>query len=182
MRRSLAASVGTLVIAGFTGAPANAAGQSEEIATVMSEPVTVALVDQLPSLGGRAPDAYDAVIIRRVDAGDVILLPKNKADGELLDAATRTLLRFRAQQAMRSDRRGQYRSQAVADIKIGVRNTKATKQWADQHIAKAQKVIDRLNAASTTRQIPGIGTMKAVRFNPPRPRPPSEQPPSEQQD
>jgi hypothetical protein len=68
----------------------------------------------------------------------------------------------------------------VADIRIGVRKTRAAKQWADHHVPRAQKVIDRLNATSTTRLIPGVGRIKAVRFNPPRPRPPGDGTPRRQ--
>ena len=79
-------------------------GQAPKQSPVHPVRVTVALVDRLPPLR----QEYPAVILRHAGGGDLILLPRATASGELLDAAVRSLLLARAAQGnFPSTHRGQ---------------------------------------------------------------------------
>lgn len=150
-----------------SAAHATIAAQSTGTAPVASRPgaVTAVLVDSLPVLrGGRE---YGAVILRRAGAtpGDVVLLPRATASGELLDAAVRTLLHARAQQG---DRPVAYRGQTFRTLTIGVRPNTASGMWAARQVPLAQRIVDRL-ASTSPRAIAGVGTVPAVDFYPPQP-------------
>src|SRR5262245_6370204 len=102
---------------GLAGIIGSAQAQNSNAWKTLTEPATVALVETLPQLGD-AGRAYQALIIRRRDTGDVILLPQSTASGELLDLATRTLLKVRTQQLAQGDGAGTYRGQLVDEITI----------------------------------------------------------------
>lgn len=124
--------------------------------------VTVALVDRLPPLR----QEYPAVILRRAGGGDLILLPRATASGELLDAAVRTLLQARAAQG---DRPSTHRGQPFRTLTLGVRPASAPQGWAERYTPLAQKLVDQLRAAPA-RPIEGIGSVPALDFFPPNPR------------
>lgn len=123
---------------------------------------TVALVDRLPPLR----QEYPAMILRRAGGGDVILLPRATATGELLDAAVRTLLLARAAQGSRPST---HRGRPFETLTLGVRPAKAPQSWAERYTPLAQRLVDQLRAAPP-RPIEGIGSVPALDFFPPNPR------------
>lgn len=136
--------------------------QNSASAVSRSIPVTVALVDKLPQLN----QEYAAVIMRVVDPHphDVILLSRATASGELLDAATRTLLHARS---LQGERPRVYKGRGFRTLTIGVRANHPSAEWARKEIPLAQRVVDRLRGAPG-RTINGVGTVPAIDFYPPR--------------
>lgn len=128
-------------------------------------PVTVVLVDSLPQL--RAVHNYVAVISRRptADPSDVIMLPRDAASGQALDAAVRTLLSARA---THGDQPSHYRTRAVQEITIGVRTSQPGQEWARRYAELSQRIVDSLRRAPR-QHIRGIGNVPALRFSPPMP-------------
>jgi hypothetical protein len=128
------------------------------------EPATVALVDQLPPL----PKEYAAVILRRADGTqhDMILLPRATATAEVLDAATRVLLRVRQREGQRQ-RPTTRDGRPVRTLTIGVRPSTPSAAWAERELPRARKLLAQLRGAPI-RSIPGVvGTAQAVYFFPP---------------
>jgi hypothetical protein len=126
-------------------------------------PVTVALVDRLPQLN----QEYAAVILRisAPHSQDVILLRRATASGEILDAATRTLLHSRVRHGARPT---SYNGKQFRVLTLGVRMSSAPTSWAQREIPLAQRVVDRLRSVGTPLQtIPGVGKVPAVDFVPP---------------
>lgn len=126
-------------------------------------PITVVLVDELPALRER----YDAVVLRRSTAEprDVILLPRATANGELLDAATRALLRARATQG---EHPSEYRGRPFQTLTIGVSFSEPPVAWRERYLLLAEQVVEQLRSAPP-RQVPGVGTGPALAFYPPSP-------------
>ena len=137
-------------------------GQTPTQSPVHPVRVTVALVDRLPPLR----QEYPAVILRRSGGGDLILLPRATASGELLDAAVRTLLLARAAQG---DLPTAHRGRPFGTMTLGVRPARAPQAWAERYTPLAQRLVDQLRTAPT-RRIEGVGSVPALDFFPPNPR------------
>jgi hypothetical protein len=125
------------------------------------QPVTVALVDSLPTLR----EQFAAAVVRSPGKGghDVILLPSATATGDLLDQATRVLLDARVRQG---DHPATIHGKSFNRLLIGVRGKPSSASWAQSDISKAQIVVDKLRNAHI-REIPGIGKAPALDFLPP---------------
>jgi hypothetical protein len=137
-------------------------GQAPKRSPVHPVRATVALVDRLPPLR----QEYPAVILRQAGGGDVILLPRATATGELLDAAVRTLLLARAAQG---NRPSTHRGRAFGTLTVGVRPARAPEAWAERYTPLAQRLVDQLRTAPS-RRMEGIGNVPALDFFPPDPR------------
>jgi hypothetical protein len=131
-------------------------------------PVTVVLVDQLPSLQRQ----YAAIILRRPDQEprDVILLPARTASASLLDAAVRTLLHARLTQGEQLTELNGKRPHTVT---IGVRESQAPAHWVELHRGRVERLFERLRQAAPM-EVAGVGTGRSVTFRPPVPQPRSE--------
>ena len=110
---------------------------------------------------------YEAIIVRRADVGDLIVIQEPNATAAVLDAATRTLLRVRAAQIQRREPDGQYKGRAAAEVTIGVRRSVAPADWQRRNGPKAEEVVKKLKAAPY-RSIDGFGQVRALSFYPPR--------------
>lgn len=150
-----------------TGSAANPTAQiplqaQNSHAAARPTPVAVALVDRLPDLDHE----YAAVIMRVAEPQphDIILIPRATASGELLDAATRTLLHSRA---LNGDRVRTFKGKSFHTMTIGVRMNHAPQAWAHQKVPLAQKVVDRLQRTQA-KNVEGIGTVPLIEFYPPR--------------
>lgn len=133
---------------------------------LLSSPVTVAIIGSLPEHRQRFAE-YEAIIVRRADVGDLIVIQEPNATAAVLDAATRTLLRVRAAQIQRREPDGQYKGRAAAEVTIGVRRSVAPADWQRRNGPKAEEVVKKLKAAPY-RSIDGFGQVRALSFYPPR--------------
>lgn len=124
-------------------------------------PITVALVDSLPS----AQQQFDAVILRQTGptGRDIILLPRASARGEVLDEATRALLHSRVMLGVRPT---SYKGRQFQTLTLGVHQRAAAAAWARDKGPRAQRVTDALLHAST-HLLAGVGTVPAITFLPP---------------
>src|SRR5690348_13481112 len=130
--------------------------------TARATPITVALVDTLP----RLRRTYAVVILRLGgdEPADIVLLPKATASGVLLDGATRALLHARAQQG---DSPTVFHGRHFDTIMLGVNPGQAPTSWVQKEVPRAQHLVDLLPSAPT-RYVPGVGTVHALDFYPPK--------------
>lgn len=146
----------------FAMTPESVVAQTTQSAPIPRRPVTVALVDKLPS----SFEEYPAVVLRRSTGQDIILLTRAAASPEVLDAATRTLLHSRILHGMeptRSDGR------SFETMTLGVRVSKVDDQWMRDYAGRLQNILDQLQKASF-RDLPDVGRARALDFSPPSPR------------
>src|SRR5688572_29389605 len=126
MRRISAFVLGFGLIAGGAGA-AVAAGGSGTQSRSTDRRVVVVLVEELP----RLRQNYDAVVVRRAGGGDVVLLTRAKASGEVLDAAVRTLLFDRLSNG--AGKLAAKKGRSGATVTIGVFATKpSSEEWRQE--------------------------------------------------
>lgn len=161
MRRLALAALAATLLATVESPLAAQSGQRQ----VVPRRATVALVDSLPTMRER----YAAVILRTPgpNGRDVILLPRASASGELLDAATRTLLDLRARQGERATH---YRGRQYKVLMVGVKGAKADDLWTVRNLPFANVVVEQLLSDRTRpRNIPHVGHVPALVFLPPHP-------------
>lgn len=127
-------------------------------ATPEPAPAIVALADNLPLPG------YEAVVLLRPQGTDVILLSSEAANGELLDAAVRTLLHAR-----RTTRLPRSASHGAGEVALGIHPSPAPATWAERHLPHARRVVEQLRSAPP-RNIPAIGHVPALTIHLPDPR------------
>jgi hypothetical protein len=153
---------GTLVLLAVLSALADPlhAQQQATPAAAHPAPATVALVDDLPLPFQR----YEAVVLLRPQGTDVILLSREVANGELLDAAVRTLLH--ARQTTRLPRSA---ADGAGEVALGVHPSPSNAAWAERHLPHARRVIERLQR-ETPRDIPAVGHVPAITIHLPDPR------------
>ena len=119
--------------------------------------VTVSLADSLPA----AFRNYEAVIVLHDGQEDSIVLRRSAANGELLDAAVRTLLHARSSH-------GLDRFPGGGEIVLGVRPSPSTDEWAQRHLPAARSVIARLRNAPN-RDLGRFGSGPSARIQIPGP-------------
>lgn len=141
------------------GTRASVSGQSA--VTRGERPATVALVDHLPKL----EKEYIAVVRRYSGGPDVIILDRETADPDVLDAATRTLIHARR---VFGDRPTQVRGRRFQTVTLGVRLTPRPRKWSARNSTAIKSAFDRLQSASS-RHVPGLGRVQVVAFVPPSP-------------
>jgi hypothetical protein len=136
------------------------AQQQATPAAAQRAPATVALVDDLP----RPFEGYEAVVLLRPHGTDLILLRREVANGELLDAAVRTLLH--ARQTTRLPRTSYHEAGEVA---LGIHPSPSTAAWAERHLPHARRVIEQLQSAPA-RSVTAVGHVPAITIHLPDPR------------
>lgn len=129
--------------------------------TGVAAPVLIALVDELPQL--HAP--YAAVIIRRSEGDDLILLHAGTATPEALDSALRTLLHSRI---LHGDQPRQPNGQPISEMMLGVRPSPAPAEWGESNRGMVQQAFARLSTASP-QTVSRFGVAPAITFVPPEP-------------
>lgn len=121
---------------------------------VADRAVTVAIIEDSPLFR----DTYEAVIVRRGNHADLIVMRQSDANGELLDSAMRILLHAR-----NSNTPGVTTNSFVV---LGVRPIVSSADWAAEHLQHAKGVLEQLYT-SPFRELPGVGRARALEVHPP---------------
>ena len=154
--------VAVLFLLGVCGeARAQNSGEYYRLKSARRVKATLALVDKLPSLEKPA----DALVIRSLAHGDIVVLPIAAASPELLDAATRTLTHSRLVHGIEPPTK--VRGKPVArEVKLGVRMSAPPPGRMDKYGGAMSKLLAKARTSPEV-TVPGVGSGRMVKFYPP---------------